>query len=150
MNDIERENIENQILLRSTGELSPGENTALEKSLADNAAAAAFARFVAEKLPASAPRDFAAAAIRDTSPVGHVIAFPRLWKLAVAAAVVVASLVAVRVFTPDTPPLPVAAAHHHARVTADISARMDALESELAAARQRLAHGRYHRTHDTL
>lgn len=148
MNDADRENLENKILLRSTGELTPAENAALEKVLASDSEAAEFARFIAAKLPARAPRDFAAAAIRAASPERNVLAFPPLWKLtAAAAAIVIASFVAVRVLTPDATP-PIAGAQTSARETAKISARMDTLESELATAREHLARGRYHRQTD--
>ena len=151
MNDADRETLENQILLRSTGELPPEENAALERVLAHDAEAAEFARFVAEKLPARAPRDFAAAAIRDAAPERNVIAFPRLWKLATAAAAVaVVSLVAVRFFAPDPPPISLASAPHPQRVTAEISARLDAIESDITASRQQLARGRHHRATDIL
>ena len=142
------ETIENQILLRSTGELPADEIAALEKVLASDAEAADFARFVAEKLPARAPRDFAAAAIRAVSLERNVLAFPPLWKLAVAAAVLIfASFAAIRVFTPDAPP-PIAASQNSARETAQISTRMDTLESDITAAREHLARGRYHRQTD--
>lgn len=148
MNDADRENLENKILLRSTGELTPDENAALEKVLAADSEAADFARFVAEQFPARAPRNFAGAAIREAVAERNVIAFPRLWKLsAAAAAVVLASVAAVRLFTPGTLP-PVADAPPAARVTVEISARADILESDIATARQQLAHGRYHRTTD--
>ncbi len=150
MNDTEREYIENQILLRSTGELPHEENSALDAVLARDAEAADFAHFVAERLPASAPRDFAATAIRDAVPERKVIAFPLRWKLAAAAAVAIGAFVATRSFTPDTTTPPIADTRPPVRVMADISTRMDALESELTTARQRLAHGRYHRNHDTL
>ena len=140
--------IENQILLRSTGELTPEEIATLEQVLASDPEAAAFARFVAEKLPARAPRDFAAAAICDASPERRVLAFPPLWKLAAAAAaIVLASFVAVRILKPDAPP-PIAGAQSSARETEKISARLDTLESELTTAREHLARGRYHRPTD--
>ena len=145
------EDIENKILLRSTGELPPEEIAALEQVLANDPEAAEFARFIAGRLPARAPRDFAAEAIRDALPERNVVVFPRLWKLtAAAAAVVVASLVAVRFLTPDTQQTPVVVALNPARVTTEISAHLDALETELTASRQRLARGRYSRQPDIL
>lgn len=152
MNSTECEHIEKQILLRSTGELTLEQNAELDAVLTHDAEAAEFARFVAESLPVRAPRDFAAAAIREAEPERKVIAFPLRWKLAsAAAAAVVAALALVRFFPPGgTPTPPIAHTAPAERVTASISARAVALESELTAIRQQLAHGRYHRTRHTL
>lgn len=150
MNHTEREHIESQILLRSTGELTPEDAAALDAVLAGDAEAAAFAQFVAESLPVLAPRDFAAAAIREAGPERKVIAFPLHWKLASAAAAVVSALAVVRFFPPGGTPAPIAHTAPAERVTASISARASALESELTAVRQQLALGRYHRTRHTL
>ena len=144
------ENIENKILLRSTGELPPDEIAALDAVLASDAEAAEFACFVAEKLPARAPRDFAAAAIHEALPERNVIAFPRIWKLTAAAAAVVAAALGARYFTPDAPPAPLAVTQPAARVTVDISTHLDALEADIATSRQRLARGRYSRQPDIL
>ena len=162
MNDTERENLENKILLRSTGELPPEEIAALERVLASDAEAAAFARFVAAKLPVRAPRDFAAAAIHAELSRRKAIAFPQIrefvaairrallvqnvsgvWKLAGAAAAVVVAVLAVRSFIPDKLPS-VANAQNPQRATVAISAHTDTLESEIADARQRITRGRFH------
>ena len=153
MNNTEREHIEEHILLRFTGELTPEQSVALDAVLARDAEAAAFARFVAESLPVRAPRDFAAAAIREAQPERKAISFPLRWKLAsaAAAAAVVAAFAVVRFFPSGGPPVPpIALKVTSERVTADISARASALESELTAVRQQLALGRYHRTRHTL
>lgn len=151
MNDAEREKTEKQILLRSTGELPPEEQAALDAALGNDAEAAEFAEFVAGSLPARAPRDFAAAAIREAVPERKVIAFPLRWKMAAAAAAVaVASLVAVRLSAPEPTQQQIVTAVPPARVTAGISARVDALDAELASTRQRLSRGRYHRQKETL
>ena len=142
MNDAEREHLENQLLLRASGELPPGEAAALEEILARDPGAAAFARIVAE-LPAAAraPRDFAAAAIRSAVPERKIIAFPRLWKLAAAAAVLVAATLAVH-FS-NRPPTPQPIAESARRTTTELSARLDSIESEIADARSRLGRGRH-------
>jgi hypothetical protein len=166
MNDTERENLENKILLRSTGELPPAEVADLERVLASDAEAAAFARFVAAKLPARAPRDFAAAAIHAALPERKTIGFSQIaelvssafrrmlpmqtgsgfsgvWKFAAATAVVVVAAVTVWIFTPAKLPT-VANLQNPLRATVQISVHTDALESEIADARQRIARGRFH------
>lgn len=139
------EHLENQLLLRASGELPPEEAAALEETLARDPDAAAFARFI-EELPAAAraPRDFAAEAIRAALPERKVIAFPRLWKLsAAAAAVIAAATLAVHFSNRPAPPPPIA--ESTPRTTTEISARLDAIESEIADARSRFARGRHHR-----
>ena len=138
------EHLENQLLLRASGELPPEEAAALEEILARDPEAAAFARFIGE-LPAAAraPRDFAAEAIRAALPERKIIAFPRLWKISAAAAVIATATLAVHFSNrPATPP-PIADSAR--RTTTEISARLDAIESEIADARSRFARGRHHR-----
>jgi hypothetical protein len=151
MNDTDRETLEKQILLRSTGELPQVDHATLNAALEADPEAAAFARFVAGTLPARAPRDFAAVAIDQAMPERSAIPFPRAWKIAAAAAAVaMASLVATRFSTQETARERFVTTPATTRVTADISARMDALDSELSTARQRLSQGRYHRPKEIL
>lgn len=147
MNDAEREQLETQVLLRASGELSPAASAALERALAADPAAAEFARFIEGELPsaARAPRDFAAAAIAATRPERNVIAFPRLWKFAAAAAALVLGSLLTLHFV-NRPAVPEQASNLPSpvpRATRKISGRAAALESELADARLRLARGRY-------
>ncbi|MEM8956072.1 MAG: hypothetical protein AAGD22_18100 [Verrucomicrobiota bacterium] len=69
MKDKERQELENRILLKSSGELSSEEQSALEEILASDESAAEYAEFILGALPAAgkAPRDFVAEAIARSS-----------------------------------------------------------------------------------
>ena len=148
MKSSEREQIENQILLRSTGDLSPEECEALERVIETDPEAAEFARFVDEALPvgAAAPRDFAAEAIAEVpAPTGW-------WRpLIPIAAILIVLAIAIPHMLPSgkTFPAGVPFANRTAprpeRVTEDISQRIDRIESELSIARASVARGRYSR-----
>ena len=146
----ERNRIEAQLLLRSSGELPPEESAALEAALACDPAAAAFARFVEETLPAAtaAPRDFAALAIA-AAPAARAAVFPRLWKFTAAAAAMILATTAALHFLPQEPdgsgPAPPQVAAVLPRTTHHLSARLDTIEDELAATRRRFERSRYHR-----
>lgn len=146
MNPSERDHLEEQLLLRTTGELPPGELAALNRTLASDPEAAAFARFIEIELPAAAraPRDFAAAAIAAAAPARNVIAFPKLWKFAAIAAAVVAGMFVSPHFFPPDPVLPVATATT-LRTTEEISARADDIEAEIATTHLTYSRGRYSR-----
>jgi hypothetical protein len=159
------EDIEQQILLRSSQELPSSEAARLDSLLAGDTEAGAFAKFIHETLPAAtkaprdfaaeaiyatmAPRDFAAVAIATAAPSASVLLFPHFRKVAAAAAAVIL----VGMF--------IAQQSHHtlsdtiiagdpspptSRLTAQISNRLDALESDLTQSRSRLTNGRYHRS----
>ncbi len=151
-----RDDIELQILLHSTQELSPQEANMLAGCLEKDAGAAAFFQFLHETLPAvaKAPRDFAAMAIdyavapRDfaeeaislamqSDKTSKVVQFPHMRKYAVlaAAAAVVVFLVMPTILNrrpqQTTEATTVAVTEPSSRITSHLSARLDALESEL-------------------
>ncbi len=161
--------LELQVLLHSTGELPASDAEALEAQLAAHPELAAFAKFIADDLPtaARAPRDFAAAAIfqapRDFAaeaiaaaaaerPAGKVLRLRRPWLYAAAGAA--AAVVALLVYReaadkPGTPLVlsdPPLAQPAPARLTAQITTRLAAVEAELTEARSRISRGRYHST----
>ena len=142
MNPTDRQQLEEQILLRHSGELAADEKAALEKTLRDDPEAADFARFIDGELPAAAraPRDFAAAAIDAAQPARNVVAFPRIWKLtAIAAAIVAGIFLASQQIAPPPP------VNDTQRATEQFSARADTIEDELAATRLAYSRGRYSR-----
>lgn len=142
MNPDQRQQLEEHILRRNSGELSPDENAALETTLRDDPEAAEFARFIDCELPAAAraPRDFAAAAIDAAKPERNVIAFPRIWKLTAIAAAIVAGIFLVSQQIAPPPPV-----NDTQRATERFSARATNIEDELAATRLAYSRGRYSR-----
>lgn len=147
------EDIQNQILLRSSGELSPEEQEKVSNTLANDTEADAFARFLTHDLPAAAnaPRDFAAIAIAQLPARNG--AFQRILPWAVAA---VAVALGTLIWLPNGKKAPQTIVNYETvtppasqRVTSSISTRLSLLEADLAASRTRLSKSRYNR-HTTL
>ncbi len=150
MNANDRQHLEDQLLLRSTGELPPADSNDLDPE------AAAFAKFIEQDLPTAArapidfasiaiaaahespaPRDFAAQAIATAMPKRKPIT--RLWTMAAAAAVLIMGALTLQLtHHPDTQVATVTA-----RTTVAISERLTDLEAELTTARSRYTHSRY-------
>jgi hypothetical protein len=132
------EDIENKILLRSTGETTSKERLTLKEIIKDDLEAAGFARFIDGVLPAGAeaPMDFAAEAIRKVHSKAYI--FRVILPAGLAAAAVV--FFVVNRSAPVETPIAVE------RITVAISDRIDTVESEISTISQRHAQGRYYRT----
>ena len=157
MNDEQRQHLEDQLLLRTTSELSPEQITALDGALDEDTEAAAFTNFLerdltlatraprdfaAEAIAAThdvhAPRDFAAQAIANAMPKRKTT--PRLQTMAAAAAVLILFALTVQLTRQHNPIVAVANAP---RITVALSERLVDLEAEITTARSRLSHSRY-------
>ena len=136
------EELETQILLRSTGELSPEACAQLQQALASDAEAAAFAHFIDAQLPAAArsPQDFASIAIHRASQAfaGKAMQARAPWKhrrsagiAGIAAVAACLAIVAGLHFMPSIPHEPLAIVPQD-RVTVAITKQLDRIESELA------------------
>ncbi len=152
MTEPDREYWENEILLRSSGELPEERVPALEEAIAKDPELAELARFVDRDLAGAskAPRNFVGDAVMGEDTPLTPPAPMRWWPLGAAAALVFGGLLALlpRMVDDPDPGTGLAGSNpvrERLTVTAEISGRALELERQLAEAREVFRSGRYRR-----